>query len=101
LERGGIAVVGVASTIAEALRRADELQPDVVLVDVMLGDESGFDLVRRLTEAGSTATAILTSAHAESDFPDLIKETRAAGFATKHELSAALIRQLAGEPGET
>jgi CheY-like chemotaxis protein len=101
LERGGIAVVGVAATIAEALRRAGELQPDVILVDMMLGDESGIDLVCRLTESGSTATVILISAHAESEFPDLIKRTQAAGFAQKHELSAALIRRLAGERGET
>jgi len=37
LEREGIAVVGVASTSAEALRRAEELKPDVALVDVDLG----------------------------------------------------------------
>jgi two-component system nitrate/nitrite response regulator NarL len=100
LERGGITVVGVASTIAEALRRAGELQPDVILVDMMLGDESGIDLVTRLAESGSTATAILVSAHAESDFSDLIKQTRAAGFVQKHELSAAAVRGLAGERGE-
>ena len=40
--------VGVAATSAEALRRAEELRPEVVLVDVMLGGESGFELARRL-----------------------------------------------------
>jgi DNA-binding NarL/FixJ family response regulator len=101
LERDGICVVGVASTIADAQRRAGELQPDVILVDITLGDESGIDLIRRLPESGSTATVILISTHAESDFPDLIKQTRAAGFAPKHELSPELIRRLAREPGET
>ena len=48
LERGGLRVVGVAATSAEALRRAEELWPEVVLVDVMLGGESGFELARRL-----------------------------------------------------
>jgi DNA-binding NarL/FixJ family response regulator len=100
LERGGIAVVGVASTIPDALRRARELKPDIILVDIMLGDESGIDLVRRLTASGSTATVVLLSTHSESDFPDLIKQTPAAGFVLKHELSAALIRRWAGEPGE-
>jgi two-component system nitrate/nitrite response regulator NarL len=41
LEREGIAVVGVASTSAEALRRVEELAPDVTLLDVDLGGESG------------------------------------------------------------
>ena len=48
LERGGLRVVGVAATSAEALQRAAELQPEVVLVDVVLGAESGFELARRL-----------------------------------------------------
>ena len=52
LEREGMQVVGVASTSAEAVRRARELQPDVTLVDIDLGNESGFDLARRLTQAG-------------------------------------------------
>ena len=51
LEPDGVRVAGTASTIGEALLRASELQPDVVLVDIMLGDENGFDLARRL--AGS------------------------------------------------
>ena len=41
-------VVGVASTSADALRYAVELQPDVALVDIVLGDESGFDLAQQL-----------------------------------------------------
>ena len=48
LEREGLRVVGVAATSAEALHRAEELRPDVVLVDVMLRGESGFELARRL-----------------------------------------------------
>jgi CheY-like chemotaxis protein len=48
LERQGITVVGVASTSAEALRRAQELRPDVTLVDIDLGGESGLELARRL-----------------------------------------------------
>jgi len=39
LERDGTTVVDVASTGAEALRRFEELRPDVALVDVNLGSE--------------------------------------------------------------
>jgi CheY-like chemotaxis protein len=48
LEREGIGVVGLASNTAEALQRANELRPDLVLVDVDLGPDSGFDLVKQL-----------------------------------------------------
>ena len=46
LEREGLAIAGTASNSAEALRKADTLRPDVVLVDLMLGKESGFELAR-------------------------------------------------------
>ena len=44
LEREGLRVVGVAATSAEALRRVEELRPEVVLVDVMLGVRAGLSL---------------------------------------------------------
>lgn len=97
LERQGLTVAGVASTAAGALRRARELRPDVVLVDIVLGGESGFDVARKLAAAdGSGPTVILVSTHAETDFEDLIHETPAAGFLSKSELSAEAIRRLVG-----
>jgi DNA-binding NarL/FixJ family response regulator len=41
-------VVGVASSSADAIRQAEWLRPDVTLVDIDLGGESGFELTRRL-----------------------------------------------------
>ena len=96
LEREGVTVVGMASTSAEAVREAEALRPNVILVDIALGEESGFDLARRLAEGGQSngATVILISTHAESDFADLIAESPAAGFLPKAELSASAIRRI-------
>ena len=97
LKREGLTVVGVASDTADALRLTRELRPDVVLVDIMLGRESGIDLARRLAGANSGGPVIiLISTHAEADFADLIQEAPVAGFVPKSELSASAIRQLAG-----
>jgi CheY-like chemotaxis protein len=98
LEREGLAVAGVASSIAEALRKARALHPDVVLVDIGLGDESGFDLARLLTSDGrrDSATVILISAHPEVDYAELIAESPAAGFLAKPELSAPGIIAILG-----
>ena len=52
LEGEGVTVAGVASNSAEALRQARALRPDVILVDVGLGEESGFDLARQLAQDG-------------------------------------------------
>jgi DNA-binding NarL/FixJ family response regulator len=95
LQREGMTVAGVASSVADALRQARELSPDVILVDIMLGTESGFDLARRLAETDSGGPAvILISTHAEADFADLIAETPAAGFMPKSQLSAGTIQRL-------
>ena len=97
LEREGVTVVGVASDTAGALRKTKELRPGVVLVDIMLGRESGIDLAHRLAEATPDGPAIiLISTHAEEDFVDLIQEAPVAGFVPKSVLSASAIRRLAG-----
>lgn len=99
LEREGMLVVAVASTSAEALPHARKLQPDVTLVDVDLGDESGFDLARRLTQAGSAIAGrvILISAYPESDLRDIIDAGPAIAFLPKSQLSSDAIRQVLGE----
>ena len=95
LQREGITVVGVASTTIAALRQTRQLSPDVVLVDIMLGDESGFDLAQRLADMDSGGIAvILISTQEESDFADLIEAAPVAGFVPKSELSASAIRRL-------
>jgi two-component system, NarL family, nitrate/nitrite response regulator NarL len=96
LQREGLTVAGVASTRAEALRQVSDLRPQVVLVDVFLGDESGLELAQRLVEDGRSggATVILISTHAEDDLADLIAASPAAGFLQKAELSADAVRRI-------
>jgi DNA-binding NarL/FixJ family response regulator len=97
LERQGVTVVGLASNAADAVRRERELRPDVVLVDIVLGPESGFDVARALAERdGDGPTVVLISTHAEADFADLIEESPATGFVPKSELSAEAIRRVVG-----
>jgi two-component system, NarL family, nitrate/nitrite response regulator NarL len=98
LEREGLTIVGVASTIAMALRQVRALRPDLVLVDIGLGDESGFDLARLLAQDGQSggAKVILISTGAEADYRELIDDSPAAGFLAKSELSVLGISRLLG-----
>jgi DNA-binding NarL/FixJ family response regulator len=96
LEREGLTVVGVASNTAEALQQARTLRPDLILVDIGLGRESGFDLAWLLASDDQGADVILISAAAEADYVDLIGESPAAGFLAKSELSAWRIGQILG-----
>ncbi len=96
LECQGILVVGVATTGVQAVRLIDELEPDVVLVDIDLGPESGFDLASRLvdTPARAGTRSILISTHDGADFAKLIAGSPAIGFLPKSDLSATAIHQL-------
>lgn len=95
LRSGGIEVVGFATTAAEAVRSYLDLRPDMTLVDVDLGAESGFDVVEELHRKCAPVTAIiLTSTHAEADLADLIATSPALGFLPKFALSHTAIREM-------
>ncbi len=91
-------VVAVASTGDEAVRLAVEFGPDIALVDIDLGPESGFDVVRRLTSATALApqNLILVSTHAEEDYADRISASPVAGFLPKTRLSVPAIHEVLG-----
>ena len=93
LQRQGMSVVGVASNISEAMEKAVELQPDISLVDIDLGDESGLDLAYQLATTPATASShvILISAYSEMDYADLIAASPAVAFLSKSELSSRAV----------
>ncbi|OBF47148.1 hypothetical protein A5787_10675 [Mycobacterium sp. 852002-50816_SCH5313054-b] len=100
LGREGITVVGVASTSAEALDCLAQLKPDVTIVDVDLGGESGFELAGRLTGGAVSSAVILTSTHSEQEFDDMILASPALGFVPKVALSPDAIRGLLDGRGQ-
>jgi CheY-like chemotaxis protein len=99
----GIDVVGVAAGGEEAVRLASQLRPDLALVDIDLGRESGLDVARDLCtgELGGLAGAvILVSTHAEEQFSELIAASPAVGFLAKAELGADAIQALLSRPAQ-
>jgi len=97
LEGGGdFTVVAEASTAAEAVRTVDEVDPDLVLLDIDLGHENGFDVARQLAgrARNPTPNVILISAHREEDFAELIAESPVLGFIPKAEFSPARVGEL-------
>jgi DNA-binding NarL/FixJ family response regulator len=98
LERDGLPVAAVAATGAEAVLQMRAFRPDVVLLDVMLGEESGFEVARRLADCDDDdadgATVILISTLPKDDLVDLVAASPAAGFLPKSELSAHAVREV-------
>jgi two-component system, NarL family, nitrate/nitrite response regulator NarL len=91
LEAQGMSVVGRATSSDEALRRADEVVPDVVLVDVELGDEDGVELAQELEARLPSTRVILISAHEREEL-DLL--ANGVEFLPKSSLGAAAIEKL-------
>jgi DNA-binding NarL/FixJ family response regulator len=98
LEQEGISVVGVAASGDEAIRLARALDPDLALVDIRLGAESGFDVARRLADGSEThaPAVIFVSSYDEREFSGRIATSSALGFIAKTRLSAERIRELVG-----
>jgi CheY-like chemotaxis protein len=98
LERDGATVVGMASNGDDAAGQVGTCRPDVVLVDVRLGYESGFEVARRIEERaagdGARPVIILVSTHAEDELADRIAANPSFAFLDKTTVSAERIRDL-------
>jgi DNA-binding NarL/FixJ family response regulator len=99
LEAQGLTVAGTASTAEAAVELTARLRPEVVLVDIKLGSESGIDLAHHLSGGPGfeEPRVVLISTHAEEDFRDLIEASPAVGFVAKSALSADAVRAALGD----
>ena len=100
LDRQGISVVGVAANSAEAMKCAADLRPDVVLIDVHLGDESGLELASRIAAHGQVGSprVILISTYPKDDLAGALPTGSSIPFVSKIDLSATMIRTALGLP---
>jgi DNA-binding NarL/FixJ family response regulator len=90
-----VTVVGVAATSDQAVSQALALRPDVALVDVNLGSESGLDLAGRLAGLPNGGPpVVLISAETRSELSELVEASGALGFVSKTDLSGDEIRKL-------
>jgi DNA-binding NarL/FixJ family response regulator len=97
LQHQGMSVAGLASNAGDALAIAAAHRPDVALVDVDLGAESGLDVARALAMCDEPVAVILISAYAEKDLRELLDDSPAVGFLPKSVLSRAAIDRLLGD----
>jgi DNA-binding NarL/FixJ family response regulator len=91
LRESGFQVVGEVADGVSALREAARLEPDVVLLDIVLPDMSGIEVATKLAGKAGPARVVLTSSRSRSD---LGASNWPAGcdFVPKHELTAARLR---------
>jgi DNA-binding NarL/FixJ family response regulator len=94
LGREGCEVVGTAGTAAEGLELIQRLEPDVSLVDIRLGEESGIELTRRLLESDADRRVVLYTGSSDVELLFSGLDSGARGYALKEgapsELTGAL-----------
>src|SRR3954447_8679915 len=94
LGRDGIEVLGTAGTASAGRELVERLKPDVALIDIRLGEESGIELTAQLIDADPDRGVVLYTGSNEIEL--LIKglDSGARGYAlkegTQSELRAAL-----------
>jgi DNA-binding NarL/FixJ family response regulator len=88
---GACSVVGATSDGARALAMADELKPDVIVLDISMPGRSGLELAAAIRQSGSNAAIVFISAHDESEFFEVAREAGALGYVVKPRLSTDLV----------
>ena len=96
LETEGFDVVGETADGASAVAAARELRPDLVLLDIMLPDTSGFAVSDELATLEQPPIVILVSSREAADYGDRILHCTARGFICKPDLSGARLRRVLG-----
>lgn len=97
LESADYSVVGDAEDGTSAIAAVLALRPDVVLLDVMLPDKTGFEVARELADGPERPLVVLTSSRSASDLGALVRTEHARGFISKRDLTVAALAALVSE----
>jgi DNA-binding NarL/FixJ family response regulator len=96
-----LCVCGGAESSAQALQAITQLAPDVVIVDIALGEEDGLDLIRQINQRCADLPILAMSMHDETLYAERALRAGAGGYVMKQEtmprIIAAVRRVLGGD----
>lgn len=75
------------AVVKECLR----LKPDVVILDISMGDVSGIDVARELRDSGCLSKVVFLTVHEDYDFVNAAIGSGALAYVLKSRLSADLV----------
>ena len=84
-------IVGTAKDGPAALQAADDLHPDVIVLDIGMRDKNGFEVAARLREHGSTAEVVFFTVHEDEEFIAAARAVGGIGYVVKPRLAADLL----------
>jgi two-component system, NarL family, response regulator LiaR len=96
-----IEMAGEAESGAQAIRLAEDLQPDVILLDLALGDMTGIDVARHVATVAPDSKIIILSAYDDRDYVMAAMEIGVSAYLLKtvraHEIIDAIHAVVEGQ----
>jgi NarL family two-component system response regulator LiaR len=93
-QQEGITLVGQAETAATAIRLARQHQPDVILLDLHLPDQSGVELIRQLRQQVPAARILVFTGYAAAHEVAAVFRAGAAGYLLKTQMITEVVRAI-------
>jgi DNA-binding NarL/FixJ family response regulator len=90
----GLEVCGEASDAATALTKVKETQPDIVIVDIMLKEGSGVELIKQIRALDPSIRMLVTSMHDERLYAERVLNAGAMGYVSKQEPAEKVIQAI-------
>lgn len=84
-------IIGEVSDGPEAVKKAEELKPDLVLLDISLPKLNGVEAAKRIREAVPLAKIVFISAYQDSDAVQTVLSNGADGYVLKWEVTRDLL----------
>ena len=84
-------IVAAVKDGASVLQEFPRLRPDVIVLDISMGDVNGIDVARQLRDSGCRSKIIFLTVHEDSDFVNAAMSTGASAYVVKSRLSTDLI----------
>jgi len=90
-ERSDLNIVGFASDGLQAVQKAEELQPDLILLDVMLPELNGIQAARHIRRVAPQSKILFVSSESDLDSVRTAFQAGGSGFVSKMEAAAGLL----------
>jgi DNA-binding NarL/FixJ family response regulator len=92
LESRGLQICGEAANGLEALQKAAQLRPDLIILDITMPVLDGFSVARELTKRYPSVGILLLSMHESASMVNVAKSSGARGYVAKSEGLARILK---------
>jgi DNA-binding NarL/FixJ family response regulator len=96
----GFELVAEAASGEEAVEVAHDVNPDLVVMDINMGEMDGIEATSRITGAAPATLVVLVSTYELTDLPSTARTSGAAAYLNKDELGGRALRRIWEDRGD-